>query len=57
MISVICTGKQQWNINGNGGIKMANVEQAGFGGLGLCWVAGAVAVLCVICFFFGFGWW
>lgn len=39
---------------------MPEIEQAGFGGgLGICWVAGSVAVLCVICFFFGFGggWW
>lgn len=36
---------------------MAEIEQGGIGWGGLCGLAGAVAVLCVICFFFGFGWW
>lgn len=38
---------------------MAEVEQIGGFRFGICWLAGVVAILCIICFFFAFGgaWW
>lgn len=38
---------------------MVEVEQVGGFGTGICWLAGVVAILAVIAFFFGFGgaWW